>query len=77
MENSSEFVLPNVDSVFHGIESVSYLQSVKKIMRKTAIWEISCFYPLPPLNNVEKQRAKVASSYIIGSQHCIGGEGDF
>ena len=31
------------------------LQSVTKIMGKTAIGAISCFYPLPPLNNVEKQ----------------------
>ena len=48
-----------------------------KIMTKTAIWAISCFYPLSPFNNVEKQGAKVASSYVMGSQHCIGGEGDF
>ena len=52
-------------------------QSVAKIMGKTAIWVISCFYPLPPLNNVKKQRAKLASSYVMGSLHCIGGEGDF
>ena len=48
-----------------------------KIMGKTAIWAISCFYSLTPLNNDEKQRAKFASSYVMGSQHCIGGEGDF
>ena len=30
-----------------------------------------------PLNNVEKQWAKLASSYVMGSQHCIGGEGGF
>ena len=46
-------------------------------MGKTAIWAISCFYPLPPFNNVEKQREKVASNYVMGLQHCIGGEGDF
>ena len=23
-------------------------------MEKTAIWTVFCFYPLPPLNNVEK-----------------------
>ena len=45
-------------------------------MGKTAIWAISCFYPLPPLNNVEKQRAKFALSYVMGSQHFIGGEGN-
>ena len=54
-----------------------YLQSVTKIMGKTAIWAISCFYPLPPLNNVEKQQAKFASSYVMVSQHCIEGKGDF
>ena len=46
-------------------------------MGKTAISAISCFYSLPPLNKVEKQRAKFASSYVMGSQHCVGGEGDF
>ena len=46
--------------VFHIFLGVSYflmltrLQSVTKIMGK-AIRTISCFYPLPPLNNVEKQ----------------------
>ena len=54
-----------------------FRQSVTKIMGKTALWAISCFYPLPPLNNVEKERAKLASSYVMGLQHCIGGEGDF
>ena len=34
---------------------VTYLQSVAKIMGKTAIRAISCFYPFPPINNVEKQ----------------------
>ena len=41
-------------------------------MGKTAIWAISYFYPLPAFNNVEKQGAKVALSYVMGSQHCIG-----
>ena len=53
------------------------LQSVTTIMGKTAIWAISCFYPLPPLNSVEKQLAKFASSYVMGPQHWIGVEGDF
>ena len=46
-------------------------------MGKTAIRAISCFSPLPPLNNVEKQGAKLASSYVMGLQHCVGGEGGF
>ena len=46
-------------------------------MAKTAIRAILCFYPLPHLNNVEEQGAKLASSYVMGSQHCIGGEGGF
>ena len=46
-------------------------------MGKTAIWTILCFYPLSPLNNVEKQLSKIASSYVIGSQHCIGRKGEF
>ena len=33
--------------------------------------------PHPPLNNVEKQRAKLVSSYVMDSQHCIGGERGF
>ena len=53
------------------------LQSVTKIMGKTAIWAISCSYPLFPVNNVEKQRAKLAPNNVMGSQHCIGGEEDF
>ena len=53
------------------------LQSLTKIMEKTAIWTILCFSPLSFLNNVEDQLAKLASSNVIGSQHCIGGEGKF
>ena len=41
------------------------------------MWTTLCFSPLPPLNNVEQQGAKLASSNVIGSQHCIGGEGEF
>ena len=44
-------------------------------MRETAIWAVSNVYPLRPLNNVEKQRANLASSYVMGLQHCIGGGG--
>ena len=54
-----------------------FRQSVTKILGKTAILAISCLYPLPSLNNVEKQQAKFAWSYVMGWQHCIGGEGDF
>ena len=64
-----------------------HLQSVTKIMGKTVFWITSCFYPLPPLTNAEKQCAKLATSYVMGwkfasgyvmgSQHCIGGEGGF
>ena len=46
-------------------------------MGKTAIWTILYFSPVPSLNNVEDQSAKLASSNVIGSQHCIGGEGEF
>ena len=53
------------------------LQSVTKIMGKTAIWTILSFSPLPPLKNVEEQWAKLASSNVMGSQHCIGGEREF
>ena len=53
------------------------LQSVTKIMGRTAIWTILYFYYFPPLNNVEKQWAKLASVYVMGSQHCVGGEGEF
>ena len=40
-------------------------------MAKTGIWAISYFYLLPSLNNVEKEWAKLASSYFMGLQHCI------
>ena len=50
-----------------------FRQSVTKIMGKTAIWTILCFSPLPPLNNVEEQWAKLVSANVIGSQHGIGG----
>ena len=46
-------------------------------MGKTAIGTILCFCPLPPLNTVEKQQAKVVSSYVMDSQHCVEGEGEF
>ena len=46
-------------------------------MGKTSIWAILCSYPLPPLNNVEKQQAKLASSYAMSLQHRVGGERDF
>ena len=46
-------------------------------MGKTAIWAISSSSAFAPLNNVEKHRAKFVSSYAMGLQHCIGGEGDF
>ena len=46
-------------------------------MGKTALWAIVCFHTLPPCKNVEKQQAKLASSYFMGLQHCIVGEGDF
>ena len=54
-----------------------FRQSVTKIMGKTAIWTILCFSPVPPLNNVEEQWAKLSSSNVISSQHCIGGEEGF
>ena len=41
-------------------------------MGKTAIWTVLCFSPLPPLNNVEEQLAKLASSNVVGSEHFIG-----
>ena len=53
-----------------------FRQSVTKIMGKTAVWTFSCFYPLPHLNNVEKQCAKLALNYVMVWQHCIGGEGE-
>ena len=58
------------------LPSTSYNQW-QKLWENTAIWTILCFYSLPPLNNVEKQWVKLASSYLICSQHCIKGEGKF
>ena len=45
-------------------------------MGKSTIWTIMCFSPLPFLKNVEEQREKLGSSNVIGSQHCIGSEGE-
>ena len=57
--------------------AATHLQSATKIMEETAIWTILCFYPVPPLNNVEKQWSKVASGYVMGSQHWKGKRGNF
>ena len=57
--------------------NMPHIQSVTKIMGKTAIWTILCFYLLNPLNNVDKQWAKFVSSYVVGLQHYIGQEGEF
>ena len=54
-----------------------FRQSVGKLMGKTAIWKILCFSPLPPLHNVEEKWAKLMSSNVFSSQHCIRGEGQF
>ena len=35
------------------------------------------FLSPPPLKNVEEQWAKLASSNVMDSQHCIGGEREF
>ena len=45
-------------------------------MGKTAMWRILAFSPLPPLNNVEEQWARLLSSNVVGSQHYIAGEGE-
>ena len=52
-------------------------QSVTKITEKAAIWTVLCFSPTPPFNNVEEQWVKLASSNVMGSQHWIGGDGEF
>ena len=53
------------------------LQSVTKFLEKAAIWTVLCFSPIPPLNNVEEQWVKLASNSVMGSQHCIAGDGEF
>ena len=52
--------------------TILQLKSVTKMMGKTATWTMSYFYPLSPLNSVEKQSEKRSSSYVMGLQHCIG-----
>ena len=47
-----------------------FRQSVAKSMGKAAIWTIFWFYPLLPLNIVETQWTKLASSYVMGLQYC-------
>ena len=46
-------------------------------MGKTVIWAILCLSSLPALNNVEVKWAKLASSNVMGLQHCIEEEGEF
>ena len=41
--------------LYSGYKILDSAQSVTKIMGKTAIRTISCFYSLPPLTNVEKE----------------------
>ena len=35
------------------------------------------FCLLPPVNTIEKKLRILASSYVMGLQLCIGGEGEF
>ena len=65
------FLLLTLNTVFF------WLQSVTKIIGKTAIWVTSCFYPLPSFNNVKKQRAKLTSSYVMGFPTLYRGIGGF
>ena len=51
-------------NILHLIFKFFFRQSVTKIMGKTAF-------------SITWKRAKVATSYVMGSQHCIGGEGKF
>ena len=55
----------------------TYTTISAKFLGKTAIWIILYFSPLRPLNNVEEQWTKLASSNVIDPQHCLGGEGGF
>ena len=53
----------------------SYNQGQKLL--ENCFLENFLFLPPSPLNNVEKQCAKRVSSYVMGLQDCIGGEGEF
>ena len=54
-----------------------FLQTIsEKIMGKLLFGQFCISTPFPPLNNVEKQWAKLALSYVMGTQHCVGGEGE-
>ena len=52
--------------------SILRLQSVTKIMGKTAIWPILCFYPLLPLNNVKTMSISCVK-LCYGFDYCIRG----
>ena len=54
-----------------------HLHSVTKIIETTAVRTMSWFYTLFSLDNAEKQGVKLASSYVMGLLHCIGGQGVF
>ena len=51
-----------------------FRQSVIEAMGKICHLEHFVFLSLPPFNNVEQQRAKFASGYVMGLQHCVEGE---
>ena len=49
----------------------------QKLWEKLLFGQFCVSLPLTPLNNIEKQWAKLASVNVMGSQHCIGGKGEF
>ena len=70
-------LLLHISYALRAIYKSSVIKIDDKNYLKAAISTILCFCPLPRPNNVEKQLAKLASSYVVGLQHCIGGEGGF
>ena len=53
------------------------LQSVTKIMGKTATWTIFCFSPSFPFNNVDKNEQNLCQAMLWVHNIVWGGEGDF
>ena len=49
----------------------------QKLREKLLFGKFCVSIPLPVLNKVEKQRAKVGSSYVMVLQHCVGGDKRF
>ena len=74
--HTATLLLDSSSEIFFGICTENY-NLWQKLWEKLLFGQFRVPNPLPLLNKVEKQRAKLVSSYVMASRHCIGAEGDF